>query len=151
MFPKFHVLLGLIFSIIVFLIFPFIGLLGLTIIFLSSFLIDFDHYLYYFFNKKSLNLKKSYLWFKEKGEKFSKLPKKEMKNYSLIVSYFHGLEWVILFFILGHFFQNFFYFVGIGMLFHLVLDWIYSYLTLGRFFKISVIFDYFHNKNLKKF
>src|SRR3989344_2064766 len=60
MLPKYHALLGFIFSAIVFLIFPQIKLIGALIIFLSSFLIDVDHYLYYIIIKKDFSLKNAY-------------------------------------------------------------------------------------------
>lgn len=150
MLPKFHVLVGFIFSLILYLVFPGLSLIGIGIFFFSSFLIDFDHYLLYVFEKKNFNLKKAYFWFKNKGKKFSKIPKKERKNYSFHLSYFHGLEWIILFLVLGYFFSNYFYFVAAGMLFHLFFDWVSSYKSIERVIKFSIFFDYFNNKKLKE-
>ncbi|OIO39801.1 hypothetical protein AUJ61_03400 [Candidatus Pacearchaeota archaeon CG1_02_30_18] len=150
MLPKFHILIGLLFSIGCYTIFSFVSLIGAGLIFLSSVLIDFDHYIYYIFKKKSFSLKKAYNWFKKKGKQFSKIPKNKRKSYALNFSFFHGLEWVFIFSLFGKLFNNYFYFIAIGIFLHLVLDWIHSYHTMGRFFKISIIFDYFNNKNLKK-
>jgi len=150
MLPKFHILIGLLFSIGCYTIFSFVSLIGAGLIFLSSVLIDFDHYIYYIFKKKSFSLKKAYNWFKKKGKQFSKIPKNKRKSYALNFSFFHGLEWVFIFSLFGKLFNNYFYFIAIGIFLHLVLDLIHSYHTMGRFFKISIIFDYFNNKNLKK-
>ena len=54
MYPKHHILLGFIFSVFVFILFPKIGILGVSIIFLSSFLIDVDHYIGYAIRKRDL-------------------------------------------------------------------------------------------------
>ncbi len=151
MLPKFHILTGFIFSIIFYFVFPKIPLLGLVIFFFSSFLIDFDHYIYYAFKKKDFSLKNSYFWFKEKGKRFSKVQFKERKKYFLSFLCFHGLEGVLLFTVLGYFLNYYFYFVGAGMFFHLFFDWIYSIKDMGRLEKVSIIFDYLRNKKLKYF
>jgi len=150
MLPKFHILIGLLFSIGCYTIFSFVSLIGAGLIFLSSVLIDFDHYIYYIFKKKSFSLKKAYNWFKKKGKQFSKIPKNKRKSYALNLSFFHGLEWVFIFSLFGKLFNNYFYFIAIGIFLHLVLDWINSFKKIGRIFKVSIIFDYFNNKNLKK-
>jgi putative transposase len=77
MLPKYHVLFGFIFSSLIFLIFPSAGWLGFFIIFLSSFLIDVDHYIYYVWKKKDLSLKNSIVWFKSVSGKFQALSKKQ--------------------------------------------------------------------------
>ncbi|MDP2673070.1 MAG: hypothetical protein Q8O84_04625, partial [Nanoarchaeota archaeon] len=60
MLPKYHVLFGFLFSLILFLIFPFIGLSGFLIIFISSVLIDIDHYLFYVFKNRIFSINKAY-------------------------------------------------------------------------------------------
>ncbi|MFQ5531781.1 MAG: hypothetical protein ACE5ES_04160, partial [Candidatus Nanoarchaeia archaeon] len=63
MLPKTHIILGFIFSVLIFFLFPQMGLIGASLIFFSSFLIDFDHYLYYLFKKKDPNPRNSVKWF----------------------------------------------------------------------------------------
>ena len=75
--PKHHVLLGFIFSIIIFLIFPSIGILGFLLIFLSSFLVDVDHYLYYVYKNRKLSLRKAYMWHIRKRKKWYVLSRKK--------------------------------------------------------------------------
>src|SRR3989344_7888189 len=97
MLPKHHILLGFIFSLVTFFLFSQIGTLGGVVIFLSSFLIDFDHYIYYIFKKKDFSLKRAYLWYKEKGEKIDRTKINLRKNYFVAHYYFHGIEWIFLF------------------------------------------------------
>ncbi len=139
--PKYHVLIGFLFSLTIYLIFPSIGIIGGGIIFFSSFLIDFDHYLYYFIEEKDLNLKKAYFWFLEKGKIIKKLPTKRLKNFYTGVEIFHGLEWVFIFYLFGFYLTNLFYFVALGMFLHLSLDWI-SQRKIGIYpRKFSLIYD----------
>ena len=56
MLPKYHIIFGFLFSLILFIFFPFIGLGGFLIIFASSVLIDVDHYAYYLFKNKILSI-----------------------------------------------------------------------------------------------
>ena len=66
MLPKKHIILGLIFSLTLIFLFPAIGWKGFGVIFLSSVFIDIDHYLYFIFKKKDINLMNSYNWFIKK-------------------------------------------------------------------------------------
>lgn len=98
MLPKWHLLFGAIFSLILYLIFPQIGIFNISLIFLSSILIDFDHYLWTIKRKKYFNLKEVYLWNKN-------LP----KNHKPITHIFHTIEFIIFIAILSFYF-NFFLF-----------------------------------------
>src|SRR6056297_1583748 len=138
--PKYHVLIGFIISLFLYLIFP-IGVLGASLIFLSSVLIDFDHYLYYIFKTKNFNLKKSHSWYLEKEKELKKYPKKE-RNKIYYASYiFHGLEWILVFILLGYFLRDIFYFIAAGMFLHLFTDLIENIFNKKRIFKISIIAD----------
>ena len=107
MLPKAHIFYGAIFSIILYLIglSPFNSIL----IFLSSFLIDFDHYLWYVLKKKDFNLKKAFYFLKE------------MEKKKPMMMVFHTFEFILLILILSFFF-NPFLFILMGMLFHSLLD-----------------------------
>jgi hypothetical protein len=71
MLPKTHVLLGALLSVIVWYIAPQISWINLTLLFLSSFLIDFDHYMAAAQRNRSLSLFKAFKFFDilEKEEK----------------------------------------------------------------------------------
>jgi len=119
MYPKDHFIIGILFCVILFFIIPQISFLGLILIFLSSILIDFDHYIWFIFNFKNFNLKKAYLY--AKNNKSKKNRKKLM--------IFHTIEFLILILILSYFFK-FLIYVFIGLAFHILID------TIDLVFKI---------------
>ncbi len=149
MLVKYHFVLGAIFSILVYTLFQITPTQAI-IIFLASFLIDFDHYLIYVIDKKNLSLKKSYKYFsqhKEKWVKLSKQQKNQYKNYLLI---FHGIEFIILLLVLS-FLSNIFLYILIGILFHLFLDYIDIIYYKGNISsKLSQIYVLITNKNKKQ-
>ena len=63
MYVKYHVLLGAIFTFLIWLIWPQVGITGVVLIFLSSFLIDVDHYVFYALGNHDWNLKNASNWF----------------------------------------------------------------------------------------
>lgn len=127
-----------------------IGLLGAGIIFFSSFLIDVDHYIYYLIKNKSFSLVKAFNYFSNARDKILKIPFEKRKNYYSGWCFFHGIEWIILFFILGILVSKYFLFISIGFTFHLCLDWIEEFFKSPRIDKVSVIYDFFKFKRLKK-
>jgi hypothetical protein len=133
MYPKFHFLLGLIASLVLFLIFQ--DPLSASIFFFGSFFIDFDHYIYYLFKKRNANLKKSIQWFKNKT------------NHKRIPYLFHGIEWIIIFTILGIYLHKYFIFLAGGMFFHIFLDIIHLLYNERKIHKISIIYDLIMFKN----
>lgn len=151
MYPKQHIIFGFIFSFILFLISPEqIGIFGASIIFFSSFLIDVDHYIYYLIKNKSFSLLKAFNYFSDARKKYMKLSFEKRREYYSGWCFFHGLEWIILFIILGVFVFKYFLFVAIGFAFHLCLDWIEEFSKCPRKDKFFVIYDFFKFKKLKK-
>lgn len=137
MLPKTHIVLGLIFSLGLLFIFPEIGLLGFFVIWISSVLIDIDHYLFYVFLKKDWNLNNSFKWFIRKSKKFENLSKKEKKQFiSPAPCFLHGIEMILILAFLS-FFHKIFLYILIGFLFHQFLDLIaltrkgYAYNHIG--------------------
>lgn len=124
MFPKDHVILGLLFSILVYLLFPVMGFLGFSLIFLSSIFIDVDHYLIYAVKKKDFSLERAYSWFEGMENKIvkyeSKNPSKKVKAPFCVLHTFEFLTFMVL---LSYFFYPLF-FILIGFLFHSFLDFI---------------------------
>ncbi|MAG50330.1 hypothetical protein CL621_01655 [archaeon] len=118
MIPSIHIVLGLLFSLFLYPLFGFY----VIIIFLSSFLIDVDHVLWYFIKyKKWDNLKEIYNYYTD-DEKIRD-----------ILNVFHTIEFLILLIVLAIFFKIF-RFVLIGVGFHYLLDIIYmvSHKKYGR-------------------
>ena len=118
MLPKSHIIINLV--ICLGLLF-FINPLGVLIIFLSSVLIDVDHYLYYVFEKKRLSLKSAYNWFLIEKNRFLKLSLEERKKHRYFILIFHGLETLAIILLLSKYFPHLF-FIFIGFSIHLVED-----------------------------
>ena len=146
MLPKYHILFGAIFSIIVYIVF------GLTtfqtsLIFLASFLIDVDHYLFYAFKKKDINPIRAVKWFVKKREKWISLQPKERRKAKFPLIILHGIEFWILLIALSYI-NILFLFILIGVLFHMVLDFIeLAYIREPFYSKLSQIYVYSQNHN----
>lgn len=109
MLPKVHIILGVLFSVLVWQLFQ-TTLLQAIIIFLASFLIDVDHYLDYAYHKRDISLKNSYFWNKN-------LP----IDHKALLHIFHTIEFFILIAILSIFYK-FFVLILLGFLFHSIFD-----------------------------
>ncbi len=144
-----HVVLGFLFSVLCFAIFPQIGLIGFSLIFLSSVLIDIDHYLYYVYKKKNLSLKKAYGWCVKKRDIYLSLPPEKRKKTFAGFYFLHGFEILILFFLLSYFFKPSI-FIFLGLSFHLLLDLVYQSIFLHTSNRIFLVRDYFRYKNSEK-
>ena len=150
MLPSQHIFFGGFFSLLIFLIFPWIGITGFLIIFFSSFLIDGDHYIYYIFKKKDFNFFKAHKWYVQNEDFFWGLSRKERSRYYGGFFFLHGIEWLILFFLFAFFYYPFiFLFGGIG--FHLLLDIIDEPRYWNRIDKVSIFYDFFKIKRLVLF
>lgn len=121
MLPHKHFIYGAIFSLSLYFLFPELGLFAIAIIFLSSFLIDVDHYLFYIVAKKDLSLKNAHKWFVKQHFKFLKFSKKEKKDIRPFPCIFHGIEAIIILSILS-FASPIFIYILIGFIFHEFLD-----------------------------
>ena len=150
MLPKTHIILGLIFSAIIWGLFPEIGFLGFMIIFLSSVLIDFEHYVYYSIKSGSLSLRKHYWKAIERTKKWHKLKYEEKLQYQIQPMPMHGIEFVIILVVLSFIHRVFFY-VLVGIAFHMILDIISLIYYKNPLFKLSQIYNYITNKKKKRF
>jgi len=148
MLPKSHFLLGVVAAIVLYFGFE-IGILGCLVFLIATIGIDVDHYLYYAYRKKDWNLRKAATWFIEKGEVFMKMSKKKRSGIYSGFWFLHGIEVVVLTWLVGYFIWELFYFVSAGFLFHLILDWIHQLSWRGRLDKFSIVYDYFKYNKLK--
>lgn len=149
MLPLKHFLIGLIFSSLLLIIFPSIGLIPALLILASNSLIDSDHYLYYVFHKKNFSLKKAYDWFIKYGEKIAKIPKDKQNQFKEIILIFHGIEfWAVL--ILLSFIYPFLLWVLLGMAIHIYCDMIEEEKRERLFKSIVSILVYTRNKKKKE-
>jgi len=154
MYPRYHVLLGLVFSLILFIFCEKINLLAAIIIFFSSFLIDFDHYIFIAWKLKQKNIFKAYSTGVSLKKEHNRLGKNQKKKLLKGFYLFHGFEILIILFLLGFLIHKFFYFILIGFLFHLFLDYLELFFQGSKKHKFSTIVDYVSfmksSKNFKK-
>jgi hypothetical protein len=140
MLPKAHISLGILFIIFLHIFFPQISYLNLLIIFFSSFLIDGDHFLYYFIKTKNLNPIKALKWHKEHMNKTRSLPMEGRKKVYTGFYILHGFEWIIFLAFMGRFVLAPLIYVLIGFLFHFIVDIPHEYYFKRTIHKISLIY-----------
>jgi hypothetical protein len=140
MLPKAHIFLGILFVLFLHVLFPQISYLNLSIIFFSSFLIDGDHFLYYFIKQKNLNPIKALKWHKEHMKKTRSLPMNERKKVYTGFYILHGLEWIIFLALIGRFVFAPLIYVSIGFLFHFLVDIPHEYYFKRTIHKCSLIY-----------
>ena len=122
--PWWHVLIGMVFTLVVWLVAPDVGFLNLGLIFLASFLIDFDHYIVAANRTKSFSLFRALHYFRVYCEREKRDIAKGIKKKGHFMV-FHTFEFHIIVLLLGLFIWKGFLFVFIGMAFHSILDIIY--------------------------
>lgn len=149
MYPKQHIIFGIVFSLLLFIIYPQINLIGLSLLFFSSVLIDVDHYTYYVYKKKDWSLRRAYKWFMSNEKKFLSLPRKLRNNYYGGFFFLHGVEMLFILILLTMFVSKYFFFIFIGIFFHLLLDIVDEPRYKDRIDKVSVIHDFLKFKKLK--
>lgn len=123
MLPRWHIFYGALFTALIALTAPNVGILNLALIFLASFLIDFDHYVNAVRKTGKLSLKCAFDYHAEEGKKQHKEKKKGIRRRGDF-HLFHTVEFHALIAIIGIFWSPFF-FIFIGMMFHSLLD-VYS-------------------------
>ena len=121
MLPRWHIVLGAVFTAILYFSVPEIGWFYLTLVFLSSFLIDFDHYASSIINsRKFLTLKESFVYY-DKAEIQQKKDIAAGIKRQGDFHFFHTLEFHTLVGLFGLVWNGFF-FIFLGMFFHSLLD-----------------------------
>jgi len=127
MLPRWHIVLGGVFTGLIYLSAPQINPIYLALVFFSSFLIDIDHYVVSVIRTRKLRLKHSFKYHEEAA-------KQEIKDFKRGIRkrgdfhLFHTIEFHILIGILAMFFTLFFY-ILIGMIFHSLSDIFYLLYT----------------------
>jgi len=149
MHPKDHLIISVLFAIFLFLIIPSVGVMGVAIIILFGFFVDVDHYFFYAFKKRDFNLKKAYDWFIAQDKKIVSLPFKQREKLYVCICFFHGFEFIIIFFLLGLFLNEYFLFASIGLLVHFILDLCGHFPSKLRFYRISIIYASICQSKLK--
>jgi len=137
MLPRYHILLGAIFTLIIWFFAPNINKVYIALIFLSTVLIDFDHYIDSLIKNKKISLFHAFHYHKklkkiEYAEKARGLRRKGPFHI------LHTVESHILVAILGFFWVPFFY-IFMGMVFHSLVDLADS-LYKDRFYRREFFF-----------
>lgn len=146
MLPKHHIIAGAMASLLIYLISP-VTITQTIIIFISSFIIDLDHYLYHIFKKRDFNFFNARKWFLKKRKIYMKLSVQERNKYKGYILIFHGIEFWILLLILS-LFNKIFLFMLLGISIHMFLDYLeIFYLKEPLYSKFSQIMVFFKNKN----
>ncbi|MBI2106129.1 hypothetical protein HYT56_04815 [Candidatus Woesearchaeota archaeon] len=114
-----HILFAFLFSLI---LFPFIGYYSI-VVFLSGFVFDIDHYLYYAIKKKDIGFINGYLYHVPGSKVY--------EAHHDVLHIFHTWEVWMLFLILT-IFHKIFLFSLIGLLFHMILDQGYLLINFKR-------------------
>ncbi len=149
MLPKFHLFFGIIFVVRLHFLFPQISFFNLSIIFLSSFLIDVDHVFYYFLKTGDINPVRVYRWYMKKWKRFHKIPREQRKNIYSGFYLFHGIEVLMILFLLGFYISPLFSFIFIGFSFHLLVDTVHERYDKGTSDKFSLIYSCYQFRKLK--
>jgi hypothetical protein len=145
MLPKYHIIIGFIFSVLIYNLFD-VSHFEILIFFLSSFLIDIDHYIIYAIIKKNYSLKNSMKYFLDCRKKWIKLSLEERRKYKKHIFIFHGIEFWIPLFIMSFYFKIII-FVLYGFFVHIILDYIDClYFKEPLYQKFSQIYVYETNK-----
>ena len=120
MYPRYHVLYGAIFTLLFWILVPKTPLLYLAVLFLSSFLIDFDHYVAASYKNKHFSLNRAFKYHRKDEIIADKEFKKGIKRKGDF-HLFHTIEFHLFIGLIGMYFTIFFY-IFIGLVFHSLLD-----------------------------
>ncbi len=120
MLPRWHILSGAIFSALIWFFSPYINPLYIIAIFLSSFLIDIDHYINASVKNNHPSLLKSFAYYRKLDDRLEMEKRRGIRKKGDF-HLFHTLEFHALIGFVGYFFPLFFY-IFIGMVFHSLLD-----------------------------
>jgi len=145
MLPKYHILIGLLASLMIYSLYE-LTVIQASIIFLSSFLIDVDHYLIYTWVKRDISLKNARNYFHKRRDKWMNLNTPEQKKYKRYIYAFHGIEfWLLLFW--ASTYLPILLFIIYGFIIHMILDYIdFIYYKQPIYAKFSQLYVYITNK-----
>lgn len=149
MLPHEHLIVGIIFAVVLFLIFPSVGISGMFLIIASAVLIDVDHYIYYISKKNDKSLIRAYKWYIEGMRKTRHLPRKEKRKIYFGFHFLHGVEILAIIYFLYIYVSQTFLYIFLGYSLHLFADLLVEGVWYGTTDKISVIYSFFHGKKLK--
>ncbi len=136
MLPSVHFIVSLFLAVILYPIFGWI----VGVILIGGFFIDVDHYLLYLFKKKDYSLRNAYFYFRNND--CSLILKKD-------IFIFHTIESIVILSALS-FYSELFLLINLGVVFHLVMDWIDEAKICGNIKNPSILIWLFNIKKNKK-
>jgi len=144
---KWHFLFGFVVSYALVYFFNFSLSSGL-VIFLSSWLIDIDHYPWYVFEMKDWNFLGALRWYRKYAPKWFALSRREKERFRRGVFVFHGLFFWIVLGVLSFFYSVFFWIlIGVGI--HMALDFV-DLIIKGEPFYVKLFPCYVMKRNKNK-
>jgi hypothetical protein len=147
--PKWHILIGFVFSYLLVFFFHLSILSGIVIFLSSWLLIDLDHYFRYVYLTKNLSPVKFWKWSMEQKRKYEQLSKEEKSRRKKPVFIFHGIEFWILLALLS-LLSRFFLLILAGILMHMLADWADMLVKREDItYKISAIYTAINNSRKK--
>ena len=123
MLPRWHIILGALFSLLLWSVIPELKWQAILMVFSASVLIDIDHYLCAVRKSKKWRLRDAFEYHVKEGEKHMKEHERGIRRKGDF-HLFHTLEFIALTGLLGLIWSSFLY-IFIGMIFHSILDMIY--------------------------
>lgn len=124
MIPRYHIIFGFISTLLFWIIFPSTKLIFLALFFISSILIDFDHYIDAVIKNKSLSLKKAFVYYEIDRKIWLREYKRGIRKKGGF-HLFHTIEFIAFTGILSFVWVGFLY-IFLGMVFHSILDIIFG-------------------------
>ncbi len=146
MLPRWHLLFGGILTLLIWISAPNTSLIHILLFFLSTFLMDLDHYICAVFNTRKFSLKEAFDYHKKLDAEDLQRRKRgirEKGDFHL----FHTVEFHILVGILGLNWIGFFY-IFLGMMFHSLID-IYSLMYASEMYRREFFFVNWIYKKVK--
>lgn len=137
MLPRWHVLLGGIFALLILIAAPYTNIAYILLFFLASFLIDFDHYLCAVINTGRLNLKEAFEYHRKMDALDKERRRKGLRERGDF-HIFHTIEFHILVGLSSLLWTGFFY-IFLGMVFHSLCD-LYSLLYSKEMYRREFFF-----------
>ena len=149
MLPKWHVLGGFILALLLIWALKISWVAG-AIVFLSSILVDIDHYIIYIWKERKIHPLEFWNWSSKRIKKWRTFSKKEKELHKRPQFLLHGMEALVLIFALSFLWQVFFWiYLGFGL--HICMDLIDKiYYSAHPSTKISQIWLWHRNKKKKK-
>ncbi len=145
MLPRWHIVFGAIFTLVIWLFNQDMNALYLSVLFFSTFLMDIDHFAIHVRENKNFSLLKSFAFFKELQKQEFEENKKGIKKKGHFFP-LHTIEFHILIALLSLIWQGFF-FIFIGMMLHSLLDVAWM-LKEDRFYRREFFFvNWVRNRN----